>query len=117
MCARGPNRYPLKGAIVEARAPGLMQIAEAAKIAEAFVAKYSADRGFFRRTPDPKDFTLKLRLVQPRPDGETIRLTFLRNGDLGLKDIDFDALAEECVDALLAAHPDLQDFELEYHYI
>jgi hypothetical protein len=95
----------------------LMQIAEAAKLAEAFVARYSEERGFFRRTPDPKDFAIKLRLVQPRPDGETIRLTFLRNGDLGLKDVDFDALAEECVEALVLAHPEMGDFEFEYYYI
>jgi len=93
-----------------------MDINEAAKIAEAFVAKYTEEKSFFRRTSDPKDFTLKLRLVQPRPDGETIRFTFHRNGDLGMKDIEFDALAEDCIDALLAAHPDVADFELEYYY-
>jgi hypothetical protein len=93
-----------------------MDIAQAAKIAETFVAKYLEQKGFFRRTTDPKDFTIKLRLVQPRPDGETIRLTFHRNGDLGFKDVEFDALAEECIDALLEAHPDVRDFELEYYY-
>lgn len=93
-----------------------MDIAQAAKISEAFVGKYLEQKGFFRRSPDPKDFTLKLRLVQPRPDGETIRLTFHRNGDLGLKDVEFDALAEECIEALLEAHPDVGDFELEYYY-
>ena len=93
-----------------------MEIAEAAKIAESFVGKYLEEKGFFRRSADPKDFTIKLRLVQPRPDGETIRLTFHRNGDLGLKDVEFDALAEECIDALLDAHEGVADFELEYYY-
>jgi len=93
-----------------------MDIEQAAKTAEAFVTQYTTQKGFFRRSNDPKDFTLKLRLVQPRPDGETIRLTFHRNGDLGMKDIEFDALAEECIEALLAAHPDVGDYELEYYF-
>ncbi len=93
-----------------------MTLEEAAKIAEAFVAKYAASKNDFRRTADPKDFTLKLRLVQPRPDGETIRFTFHRNGDLGLKDVEFDAIAEECIGALTAAYPDFADFEFEYYY-
>ena len=94
-----------------------MQIAEAAKLAETFIATYSAARGFFRRSNDPKDFTMKLRLVQPMPDGETIRLTFHRNGDLGVKNVELDAIVEECVAALVAAHPEVGDFEFEYHYI
>lgn len=93
-----------------------MDIAQAAKLAEIFVTNYIHQKAYFRRTSDPKDFTLKLRLVQPRPDGETIRLTFHRNGDLGLKDIEFDALAEECIEALLAAHPDVGDYELELNF-
>jgi hypothetical protein len=93
-----------------------MNIEDAAKVVEAFVLKYSADRNHFRRSDDPKDFTVKLRLVQPRPDGETIRLTFHRNADLGLKDVEFDALAEECIEALTQAHPALADFEYEYYY-
>ncbi|HEY2512031.1 MAG TPA: hypothetical protein VGI39_14285 [Polyangiaceae bacterium] len=94
-----------------------MDIQEAAKLAEAFLLKFTAEQNNFRRTDDPKDFTLKLRLVQPRPDGETIRLTFHRNSDLGLKDVEFDALAEQCIDALLEAHPDAADFEFEYYFI
>ena len=93
-----------------------MDIHEAAKIADAFLTKYTVEKHHFRRTDDAKDFMIKLRLVQPRPDGETIRVTFHRNGDLGLKDVEFDALAEQCVDALFAAHPDVQDFEFEYYY-
>jgi hypothetical protein len=93
-----------------------MNIQEAAKTAEAFLAKYAAEKNNFRRTDDPKDFTMKLRLVQPRPDGETIRVTFHRNGDLGMRDVEFDALAEQCIEALLAAHPDVADFEFEYYY-
>jgi hypothetical protein len=93
-----------------------MNIQEAAKIADTFLTKYTVDNHHFRRTSDAKDFTLKLRLVTPRPDGETIRVTFHRNGDLGLKDVEFDALAEQCIDALLAAHPDVADFEFEYYY-
>jgi hypothetical protein len=93
-----------------------MDIQEAAKLADAFLTQYVADQNNFRKSDDPKDFTLKLRLVQPRPDGETIRLTFHRNGDLGLRDVEFDALAEECIDALFSAHPDIQDFEFEYYY-
>ncbi|MGO8999429.1 MAG: hypothetical protein ACLQVI_39390 [Polyangiaceae bacterium] len=93
-----------------------MNIQEAAKTAETFLTKYTIEKKHFRRSSDEKDFTLKLRLVQPRPDGETIRLTFHRNGDLGLKDVEFDALAEQCIDALLAAHPDVGDFEFEYYY-
>ena len=57
-------------------------------------------------------FTLKLRLVQPRPDGETIRLTFHRNGDLGMKDIEFDALAEECIEALYSLNQMAQGTQL-----
>lgn len=94
-----------------------MDIQEAAKLAEAFLFKFTAEQNNFRRTDDPKDFTLKLRLVQPRPDGETIRLTFHRNSDLALKDVEFDALAETCIDALLEAHPDVADFEFEYYFI
>jgi hypothetical protein len=93
-----------------------MKIQEAAKIAETFLAKFTVDKKHFRRTAEEKDFTLKLRLVQPRPDGETIRVTFHRNSDLGMKDVEFDALAEQCIDALLAAHPDVADFEFEYYY-
>jgi hypothetical protein len=93
-----------------------MDIQEAAKTADAFLLKYTAEQKNFRRTNDEKDFTIKLRLVQPRPDGETIRVTFHRNGDLGLKDVEFDALAEQCIDALLTAHPDVADFEFEYYY-
>jgi hypothetical protein len=93
-----------------------MDIQEAAKIAEAFLQKFTVEKNHFRRSNDPKDFTLKLRLVQPRPDGETIRLTFHRNGDLGIKDVEFDALAEQCIEALLQAHPDVGDFEFEYYY-
>jgi hypothetical protein len=93
-----------------------MNLQEAAKTAETFLIAYTVEQNHFRRTDDPKDFTLKLRLVQPRPDGETIRLTFHRNGDLGLKDVDFDAIAESCIEALLAAHPDIADFEFEYYY-
>ena len=93
-----------------------MNIEEAAKTADTFLTKFTVENHHFRRTDDPKDFTLKLRLVQPRPDGETLRITFHRNGDLGLKDIEFDALAEQCIDALLAAHPDVADFEFEYYY-
>jgi hypothetical protein len=93
-----------------------MDIREAAKLAEAFLTQYAVDQNNFAKTSDPKDFTLKLRLVQPRPDGETIRVTFHRNGDLGLKDVEFDALAEQCIDALLSAHPDVADFEFEYYY-
>ena len=93
-----------------------MNIQDAAKTADDFLIKYTAEQKNFRRTNDEKDFTLKLRLVQPRPDGETIRVTFHRNGDLGLKDIEFDALAEQCIDALLAAYPDVADFEFEYYY-
>jgi hypothetical protein len=93
-----------------------MNIQDAAKTADHFLVQYTAEQKNFRRTNDEKDFTLKLRLVQPRPDGETIRVTFHRNGDLGLKDIEFDALAEQCIDALLAAHPDVADFEFEYYY-
>jgi hypothetical protein len=93
-----------------------MDIREAAKVAEAFLTKFTVDQNHFRKTDDPKDFTLKLRLVQPRPDGETIRVTFHRNGDLGMKDVEFDALAEQCIEALLGAHPDVGDFEFEYYY-
>ena len=93
-----------------------MDIQEAAKATEAFLAKFTVEKNHFRRTEDPKDFTLKLRLVQARPDGETIRITFHRNGDLGLRDVEFDALAEQCIEALLAAHPDVADFEYEYYY-
>jgi hypothetical protein len=93
-----------------------MDIQEAAKTAETFLTKYTLEKNHFRKTANEKDFTLKLRLVQPRPDGETIRITFHRNGDLGLKDIDFDALAEQCIEALLAAHPDVGDYEFEYYY-
>jgi hypothetical protein len=93
-----------------------MDIQEAAKLAEAFLAQYTVDHHHFRKSNDPKDFTIKLRLVQPRPDGETIRVTFHRNGDLGLKDVEFDALAEQCIEALQAAHPDVADFEFEYYY-
>ena len=93
-----------------------MDIQEAAKIAEAFLVSYTTEKDHFRKSNDPKDFTLKLRLVQPRPDGETIRVTFHRNGDLGLKDVEFDALAEQCIEALLTAHPDVGDYEFEYYY-
>jgi hypothetical protein len=93
-----------------------MKIQEAAKLAETFLAKFTVEKKNFRRTADEKDFTLKLRLVQPRPDGETIRITFHRNSDLGMKDVEFDALAEQCVEALLAAHPDVGDLEFEYYY-
>jgi hypothetical protein len=93
-----------------------MDIQEASRTAEAFLTKFTVERNHFRRSADAKDFTLKLRLVQPRPDGETIRVTFHRNGDLGLKDVEFDALAEQCIDALLAAHPEIGDFEFEYYY-
>jgi hypothetical protein len=93
-----------------------MDIREAAKTAETFLAKYTLEKNHFRKTAGEKDFTLKLRLVQPRPDGETIRITFHRNGDLGLKDVEFDALAEQCIEALLAAHPDVGDYEFEYYY-
>jgi hypothetical protein len=93
-----------------------MDIHEAAKTADTFLTKYAAEKKNFRRTDNEKDFTLKLRLVRPRPDGETIRVTFHRNSDLGMKDMEFDALAEECIEALLAAHPDVGDFEFEYYY-
>jgi hypothetical protein len=93
-----------------------MDIQEAAKTAETFLTKYTLEKNHFRKTTNEKDFTLKLRLVQPRPDGETIRITFHRNGDLGLKDVEFDALAEQCIEALLAAHPDVGDYEFEYYY-
>jgi hypothetical protein len=93
-----------------------MDIQEAAKTAETFLAKYTLEKNHFRKTASEKDFTLKLRLVQPRPDGETIRITFHRNGDLGMKDVEFDALAEQCIEALLAAHPDVADYEFEYYY-
>ena len=93
-----------------------MTLEEAAKIVEEFVIRYTTAKNHFRTTDDPKDFTLKLRLVQPRPDGETIRLTFHRNGDLGLKDAEFDAIAEECVEALTGEYPDLADFQYEYYY-
>ena len=93
-----------------------MNIQDAAKTADVFLTKYTVEKNHFRRTSDEKDFTLKLRLVQARPDGETIRLTFHRNGDLGMRDVEFDALAEQCIDALLAAHPDIADFEFEYYY-
>src|ERR1700722_5042062 len=95
---------------------GEMDIQEASKTAEGFLAKFTLEKNHFRRPADEKDFTLKLRLVQPRPDGETIRVTFHRNGDLGLKDVEFDALAEQCIDALLQAHPDIADYEFEYYY-
>jgi len=44
-----------------------MDIAEAAKLAETFVGKYLDEKGFFRRTADPKDFTIKLRSCSRDP--------------------------------------------------
>ena len=44
-----------------------MDIREAAKTAEAFLASYTLEKNHFRKTAGEKDFTLKLRLVQPRP--------------------------------------------------
>jgi hypothetical protein len=93
-----------------------MDIQQAAKTADTFLTEYMASQKNFRKTSDEKDFSLKLRLVQPRPDGETIRITFHRNSDLGLKDVEFDAIAESCIEALLDAHPDAGDFEYEYYY-
>ncbi len=95
---------------------GKMDIQAAAKTAEAFLTKFLLEKNNFRRTEDEKDFILKLRLVQARPDGETIRVTFHRNGDLGLKDVEFDALAEQCIEGLLAAHAEVGDFEFEVYY-